>query len=187
MGASAALKTEWLTKGNAKNDARRLMGFDVRHLFAIDAAHNEVLSAFKDRNVSRIAMFGYSHGGGSTYALSQRLEQDRQTDADFANVFSAIAFTGYIDAITVQHESGFHAERHVPRLSQFHFNYYQDGAPSGDSIEVNPDNVPLDEQWVEEWVEGGLEHTNNNGRGIAENTQVQADLIAKLNAKLGNI
>lgn len=59
-------------------------GFDV-HMFdedvvaadGIGQAYDETVTAIRDRGVSQAAIYGYSHGGGSTFDLADRLDVNR--------------------------------------------------------------------------------------------------------------
>jgi hypothetical protein len=72
-------------------------GYDV-HMYDEDVVDNtgageafdEVLSAVNEREVTDIAIFGYSHGGGSTYDLAGRLLNQADIGVDF---------TSYVDAV----------------------------------------------------------------------------------------
>jgi hypothetical protein len=94
------------------------------------ATYDEVVSAVQHRNVNQVAIFGYSHGGGSTHDLAARLDADRASIGTFA-----IPFTAYIDAVT---QGAITQENRRPPGSVFHVNYYQEGvvnpfAPDFDS------------------------------------------------------
>jgi hypothetical protein len=60
------------------------------------APYDEVVSAIQERGVTNVAIMGYSHGGGSTYYLSWRLDQNTIQGSgvtDITNPFT-VAFTG---------------------------------------------------------------------------------------------
>jgi hypothetical protein len=115
-----------------------------------DAAFAEIDSAVENRGVTAVAIIGYSHGGGSTYNVSVRLDAD-------ATAFN-LAFTAYIDAIS-QPLANMTAENRRPVRSAFHVNYYQvaqgndfplylDGTPSvpaGAGFEDNVDDPTITE------------------------------------------
>ncbi len=83
-------------------------------------AFDEVASAVRDRGVTGVAIFGYSHGGGSTYDLAQLLDANRGTIGSFA-----IAFTGYVDGIENDSDFDVDAETRLPPSTGYHANYYQ--------------------------------------------------------------
>ena len=103
------------------------MGYDV-HMYDEDvvanngsgSAYNEVVSAVQDRGVESIAIFGYSHGGGSTADLSGRLDQNRASIGTFS-----IDFTGYMDGIGNSSDIDISSETQLPPSTQYHANYYQ--------------------------------------------------------------
>jgi hypothetical protein len=115
-----------------------------------EAAFAEIDSAVENRGVTAVAIIGYSHGGGSTYNVSVRLDAD-------ATAFN-LAFTAYIDAIS-QPLANITAENRRPVGSTFHVNYHQvaqmndaplflDGAPStpaGAGFEDNVDDPTITE------------------------------------------
>lgn len=115
-----------------------------------NAAFAEIDSAVEDRGVTAVAVIGYSHGGGSTYRISERMDAD-------ATAFNLV-FTAYIDAIT-QPLLNITAEERRPVGSAFHVNYFQvaqwndspmflDGAPStpaGAGFEDNVDHPTVTE------------------------------------------
>ena len=73
-------------------------------------AFNEIVNAINHRGVVEVGIVGYSHGGGSVYNLSKRIEYDGQTTMWYGQNYThdksfmddktfTIAFTSYIDAI----------------------------------------------------------------------------------------
>ena len=95
--------------------------------------YDEVVNAIQNRDVRELAVFGYSHGGGSTYDLCERL-----VDTTSLSPFS-VGFTAYIDGIenggsdlmdTVLKtlfgvDSDTDPEMRRPPASDFHLNIYQ--------------------------------------------------------------
>jgi hypothetical protein len=103
------------------------LGYDV-HMYDEDvvsasgagAAFGEVASAVRDRAVSSVAVFGYSHGGGSTNDLARLLDQNRATIGSFS-----IDFTGYVDGIDNDSDIDVGTEEELPPSTAYHANYYQ--------------------------------------------------------------
>jgi len=99
-------------------------GYDV-HMYDEDdvtalgwgPAYAEVVRAVRERKVSNVAIFGFSHGGGSVYDLANRLNINRARIGFFTTVF-----TGYIDAITTLDRI---AERRLPPGTRFHVNLFE--------------------------------------------------------------
>lgn len=81
--------------------------------------YDEVVNAIRNRSVRELAIFGYSHGGGSTYDLCERLHVQRTHIGAFS-----IEFTSYVDGIQ-NHAGSLFAERRKPLASRFHANQYQ--------------------------------------------------------------
>jgi hypothetical protein len=128
-------------------------GYDV-HMFDEDdvaadgtgAVFDEVANAVQNRGVDEIAIFGYSHGGGSTYSLADLLDVSRPA----LGVFE-IQFTSYVDAVRNNSDIDVAQELRRPPSSLYHLNQYQhgvfledfglDGGPVPDS---NPPPTGLD-------------------------------------------
>jgi len=84
--------------------------------------YTEVVNAIQHRQVSELAVFGYSHGGGSTHDLCERLDAFRATIGTFA-----IAFTSYIDGVQNDSDIDVDMELRKPPGSLWHANQYQVG------------------------------------------------------------
>jgi len=130
------------------------MGYDVQ-MYDEDVvsstgagqAYNEVVSAIQKRGISHVAIFGYSHGGGSTTDLAQRLNANRATIGSFS-----IDFTAYIDGIQNDSDFDLDPETALPPSTAYHANYYEHpgcgflqlcGAPvSGADLNVNVTATP---------------------------------------------
>ena len=128
-------------------------GYDV-HMFDEDevaadgtgAVFDEVANAVQNRGVDEIAIFGYSHGGGSTYSLADLLDISRPG----LGVFE-IQFSSYVDAVRNNSDFDVAQELRRPPSSLYHLNQYQhgvffedlglDGGPVPDS---NPPPTGLD-------------------------------------------
>ena len=83
---------------------------------AEDIAFREVTNSLFSRSVSYVAVIGYSHGGGSTWNLANRLTA-------LTNTIN-IGYTAYLDAVA-QPFANTGAENRRPPSSAFHVNYYQ--------------------------------------------------------------
>lgn len=84
---------------------------------------NEVVNAVQNRLVDEIGIFGYSHGGGSTYDLADRLDANRAGIGLFE-----IAFTSYADAVENDSDIDIQQELRRPPSSGYHANHYQNGS-----------------------------------------------------------
>jgi hypothetical protein len=111
------------------------LGYDV-HMYDEDRVHpgpfaaeqgsgrpyDEVVSAVQNREVTQVAIFGYSHGGGKTYVLAERLTNNATA---IGRPFT-IPYTAYIDAIKVYSVLCENRMPPVPNGSnRQHSNYYQ--------------------------------------------------------------
>ncbi|HPF39578.1 MAG TPA: hypothetical protein P5081_02970 [Phycisphaerae bacterium] len=83
---------------------------------------NEVVDAISHRGVDRVAIFGYSHGGGSTYDLADRLDAQRAGIGNFE-----IEFTSYVDAVGNNSDIDTSQETRRPPSTGLHANHYQHG------------------------------------------------------------
>ena len=81
------------------------------------SVYNEIVSAIQECQISQVAIFGYSHGGGSTHDLAERL--DDNVIGNFT-----ISYTAYIDAVGQDFPFA-DQERERPPGTDFHANYYQ--------------------------------------------------------------
>ncbi len=83
---------------------------------------NEVLNAIGSRRVDKVSIFGYSHGGGSTHDLAERLDNDRPGIGLFE-----IVVTSYVDAVENDSDVDISQERRRPPSTAYHANHYQVG------------------------------------------------------------
>lgn len=105
-------------------------GYDV-HMYDEDGVaadgtgvvFNEVATAIRDRRVSAIAIFGYSHGGGSTYDLAELLDISRPALGLFE-----IPFTSYVDSVSNNSDFDTAQELRRPPSTAYHLNHYQHGS-----------------------------------------------------------
>ncbi|MCB9851142.1 MAG: hypothetical protein H6817_10620 [Phycisphaerales bacterium] len=106
------------------------LGFDV-HMYDEDnvsadgsgAVYNETATAIQHRLVDEIAIFGYSHGGGSTYSLADRLDVNRAGLGLFT-----IGYTSYVDSVRNNSDIDVNQELRRPPSSAYHLNHYQHGS-----------------------------------------------------------
>jgi hypothetical protein len=148
-------------------------GYDV-HMYDEDnvsssgtgAVHDEVVTAVQHRGVAQIAIFGYSHGGGSTHDLAQRLESNRATIG-----FFDIVFTSYVDAVRNSSDVDVNQELRRPPGTLYHLNHYQVGsffqdlgldggpvtnshpAPTGLNVETTPWGAGSTHFEVDDYIE----------------------------------
>jgi|GEM_PF-1971641 len=129
------------------------------------AVYNEAVNAVANRFVEEVAFFGYSHGGGSTYDLAERLDIDRAGIGNFE-----ITFTSYADSVGNNSDFDISQETRRPPSTGFHANHYQvgsfadfflDGGPvvnsqpgtTGLNVETVPFGVGADHFLVDDYVE----------------------------------
>ncbi len=124
---------------------------DVLSSYGAGAPYDEVVNAINKQGITNVAIMGYSHGGGATYNLAWRLNENVKaspTLTDITNPFT-VPFTAYIDAIALPTLNPT-AENRRPLLSAFHVNQYQnitdgwpDGGPAGgDPIDYDRSGIP---------------------------------------------
>jgi hypothetical protein len=155
------------------------MGYDV-HMYDEDdvgssgagPAYDEVVRAVSRRGIGIVSVFGYSHGGGSTYDLAERLAANAGAIGSFT-----VPYTAYIDAIENDSDIDIESERRLPPGTQYHVNYYQrndlfirGNSVPGANVDVNVNATP--------WG-GGLEHT-----GIDDHANVRSGVQDPLVARV---
>jgi hypothetical protein len=84
--------------------------------------YTAVVNAIQNRGVGELAIFGYSHGGGSTHDLAERLDLFRGSIGTFT-----IEFTSYVDGVQNDSDVDLDRELRRPPASAFHANHYQRG------------------------------------------------------------
>ena len=84
------------------------------------SVYDEIVSAIQNRGVTQIALYGFSHGGGSIYDLSERLDANKGSIGSFD-----LTFTAYIDGIENDSDVDLDAEERLPIGTGYHVNYYQ--------------------------------------------------------------
>jgi hypothetical protein len=84
------------------------------------AVYDEMVNAIQHRGVSELAIFGYSHGGGSTYDLCERLSILGAGLPSYT-----IEFTSYTDGIENDSDIDIQQELRRPIGSAYHANHYQ--------------------------------------------------------------
>jgi hypothetical protein len=117
--------------------------------------YDEFVSAINDRGVTDVAIMGYSWGGGDTYNLAWRLQQNTIGGSGISDITKpfTVAFTGYVDAVATAAVWLGAPESRKPPLSTFHCNQYETnteeahGAASGGIIDLD-------------WTSAGLDHYN---------------------------
>ena len=88
-----------------------------------------VINLMEESYVSEVAIYGYSHGGGSTHDLASIIAPKLGS--------VQLKFTGYIDAVA-QPLINPVSERRRPLGSKYHMNYFQTHLPlRGNSIVAN--------------------------------------------------
>jgi len=113
--------------------------------------YDVIVNAINNQGISNVAIMGYSQGGGATYDLAWRLNENVRAGAtlnDITNPFS-VPFTAYIDAIKDQ---DLVEEDRRPPLSAFHVNQYQQntgitglyirGGPTGGDDDIDVSYIP---------------------------------------------
>lgn len=115
-------------------------GYDV-HLYDEDnvtangsgATLNEVVTAVRDRGVGQVAILGYSHGGGSTHDLAERLDNDRAG----IGIFEIVA-TSYVDGVGNASDFDISQEVRRPPSTVYHANQYQVGSIADFGLDGGP-------------------------------------------------
>jgi hypothetical protein len=96
---------------------------DEVHADGSGSVYDEVVNAVQHRSVTQLAIFGYSHGGGSTHDLCERLDALRAGIGTFT-----IAFTSYVDGVENDSDIDVDMELRRPPASAFHADQFQRGS-----------------------------------------------------------
>ncbi|MDI6774691.1 MAG: hypothetical protein QME60_04750, partial [Verrucomicrobiota bacterium] len=99
----------------------------------------EVVSAIRNRGVTRVVIYGYSRGGGATFDMADELNDNSAAIGHFT-----LSLTAYIDAVTSLSAA---QENRRPTDSALHINYFQEGVlwPLNDPFYDNGlDGGPID-------------------------------------------
>jgi len=156
-------------------------GYDV-HMYDEDvvagdglgAAYDEIVQAIQRRGVTTVAIYGFSHGAGSIYDLSNLLDANRASIGTFQ-----IEFTAYIDGIENDSSADLDSEVRLPPSTAYHVNYYQrnffSGGIWGNEVPGADVNVNVTSQ---PWG-GGILHFN-----ITLSSEVQAGILGPLQARV---
>lgn len=125
----------------------------------------EVVNAIQHRGVDRLAIYGYSHGAGSTYDLCDRLDLFAGTIGAFT-----VEFTSYVDSVQNDSDVDVDMELRRPIGSAWHANHYQHGTffdafldggpvnaseppPSGLDVETTPWGAGATHFLVDDYVQ----------------------------------
>jgi hypothetical protein len=103
------------------------LGYDV-HMYDEDVvapdgageAYDEVVQAIREREVTSVTLFGYSHGGGSTNDLADRLDSNRGAIGAFE-----IIYTASMDSIGNSSDFDISKVTVLPPSTLYHANYYE--------------------------------------------------------------
>jgi len=87
------------------------------------AVYDEVANAIANRGVTELASFGFSHGGGSTYDLCDRL-----STVGMGLPSHTIEFTSYTDGVQNDSDLDMDMELRRPIGSAYHANHFQHGS-----------------------------------------------------------
>jgi hypothetical protein len=117
---------------------------DVVNSSGAGAAYDEVVRAVQKRGIAVVAIYGYSHGGGSTHDLASRLDTNRGSIGTFS-----IDYTAYVDGIRNSSDIDISSETRLPPSTAYHVNYYQrndlflrGNSVAGANVDVNVSNTP---------------------------------------------
>jgi hypothetical protein len=153
--------------------------------------NREVVEARSARGVTQVAVFGYSHGGGSTFLLANRLSTVNNLNVDF---------TAYVDAVSDSHgDLDIRQEQRRPPGSAFHANYFQQGVinplypgfdfgldggpitnPAPGDFEINVETQPAGAPWDRY----ATHHTIDNAQWANGVGRVYEDLSQRLQARI---
>ena len=131
---------------------------DVEGNNANGAAIEEIIRAVNDRGVTSIAIIGYSQGGGSTYDLSSRIQQER-INGELQGAQFSLEYTAYVDAIRDEDSIPFDPsplpESRRPIGTAYHVNQYQKrsllhGTTSRGDVELDRTGLGVDHMTIDD-------------------------------------
>ena len=127
-------------------------------------AYNEAVRSVQGHGIGAISIYGYSHGGGATHDLAERLNNNRGSIGTFS-----IPYTAYIDGIENDSDIDLNAERRRPPTTGYHVNYYQrqdffirGNSVSGADVNINVNNEP----WGGSIDHGEIDDNSNVRAGV---------------------
>ena len=149
--------------------------FDEDAVTAVPAgtgiAHDTVLNALNGYGVSNIVVFGFSHGGGSTWQLVNRLNAERATLPGFT-----IPYTAYVDGI-YNLFSVIDPETRRPPSTLYHTNLYQTTDwLHGALVPGADENIDVETAWGKT----GIGHS-----GIGGDARVVGHIVGRVKARAG--
>ena len=149
------------------------LGYDV-HMYDEDhvdssgagTVYDEVVSAVSRRGIGIVSVFGYSHGGGSTHDLANRLDANRASIGTFT-----MPYTAYVDSIRNSSDIDIASETRLPPGTAYHVNYYQrndafirGNSVPGANVDINVTSTP----WGSGLVHGGIDDHPNVRDGVLQ-------------------
>jgi hypothetical protein len=144
------------------------------------AVYNEVVRAIEGRFVTQVAVFGYSHGGGSTFLLCRNLNDNR---ANISGTFD-IVFTSYVDAVEDENgEMDMFQEQRRPPSSLYHMNQYQHGTLGDGWLDGGPILAPDTADWELD-VETTAWGANATHYDVDDFVQVRNEILARLQPRV---
>ena len=146
-----------------------------------------ILNQVNKHGVTTIGLYGYSHGGGTVYEVSQLLASAQNNPM---NKPFTLAWTAYIDAVDVRSGPDFRPELHLPVGTNYHYNIYQskDGFvpdPNGYRIEGADVNIDTDTGFGTTIWFNGTNHVDSPRHiGIFESPMTQLFLFNSLKQRV---
>jgi cysteine-rich repeat protein len=149
------------------------LGYDV-HMYDEDnvdssgagSVYDEVVRAVRSRGIGIVSIFGYSHGGGSTHDLANRLDVNRASIGTFT-----MPYTAYVDAIRNSSDIDIASETRLPPSTAYHVNYYQrndffirGNSVPGSDVDINVTSTP----WGSGLDHGGIDDHPNVRDGVLQ-------------------
>ena len=122
-------------------------------------AYDTIVNAVNHHGQSKIALFGYSHGGGTVYNVAWRIDNNyADTKGNTMTKPYSLVFTSYVDAVTNSGFFNFFEENRRPPGSGFHLGQYQTNQTL-----MNPGT----------WANGGPLDDNQEADGSADSSEVE--------------
>ena len=119
------------------------LGYDIHYYDEDDVeqnggiAYTEITNAIQKRAVSKVGLYGHSHGGGSVFYIAERLNNNRTNLNSFA-----LDVAVYVDAIENEGSLDTDPQTNYPPSSEYLANYYETNSATDPSV-MYLDGAPI--------------------------------------------
>jgi hypothetical protein len=153
-------------------------------------AYDAIVNAVNNHGQTKIALVGYSHGGGTVYNVAWRIANNyNDTHGHNMTVPHSLVFTSYIDAVSNSNFANWFEENRRPLGSLFHLGQYQtnalaiNGGPLDDNQEADGDADSSEAEDTEgdgydiDRTELGVNHYTEGGEDSIDSNSIVLDYL----------